>query len=133
MSDSALLVSSKGITGEEFQDFALRLGGVPRGSGRYVVIEGDSNIWLALLRFDRVAEFYDEDTVSGWAEGLGEPPEIIVEIQLDHTDKSRELYLKIAVEFGRAWPVVLVDLEGRDVSYALACERYAVLRGNACQ
>ncbi|MBX8537702.1 hypothetical protein K5D33_23670 [Pseudomonas cichorii] len=124
LSDSANLISSEEITNEEFYDFVLQLEGISRGPGRGVIMEGESNVWLALMDIGEVEGFYDEETLLGWSKMLCGSPKSVVEMQLDHTVLSREIYLRVAFEFGRSWPVVLSDLDGVDLPYNAVCEKY---------
>lgn len=124
MSDSAMLVTSTEISAKEFYEFISNFGGVPGVKGRGVILDGETNIWVALLDIKYLEKFYNGRAFHEWTSYLASPPIAAVEMRLDHTDKSREAYLRFSVEFGKIWRSVLVDLDGCDLSYDMVCERY---------
>lgn len=123
MGDSAMLVSSHEVTEGEFQEFISMLGGAVSPQLRASVSEGESTVWISLLYISRYPGLY-EDYLFNWEKCLGGAPKTVLEMRLDHTQGARELYLRVAFEFGRLWSVVLVDVDDVDVSYELVCEKY---------
>lgn len=105
------------------------LGGTVSPQLRASVSEGESTVWIALLYINRYPELYG-DYLFNWEHCLGSTPKTVLEMRLDHTQGARELYLRIAFEFGRLWPVVLVDVDDADVPYELVCEKYINFQKN---
>lgn len=91
--------------------------------------EGESDIWLAMLSKDVFEDFYDAEDMLEWQSVLGAVPQTIIEIRLDHTQKSRLMYLEVVLGFGKRWSCVLHDVDDSVLSYDMVCERYNKLVG----
>jgi len=122
MSDSAMIVSSHDISEVEFQEFIVALGGWGGPLLRAAVSEGQSTVWIGLLRVNDYSGLYD-DYLDDWARCLGGRAITVLEMQLDHTEGARDLYLRIAYEFGRLWKMFLVDIDDSYVPYELVRAR----------
>lgn len=129
MSLSATIFSSTQLTVEDFKQIILSSGGyvssgIPHRGG---ISEGDSDIWLALHSKDVIEEFYDADDRQEWQDVLGDVPQVMVEINLDHTEHAKLMYLKVFLRFAKAWPCILHDVDDA----VLSC-RSVLLKYKAC-
>ncbi|TMU78903.1 hypothetical protein FGA82_14625 [Pseudomonas fluorescens] len=129
MSLSAMIFSSTQLTIEDFKEVILSSGGyVSSGMPfRGGISEGDSDIWLALHSKDVVEEFYDADDLQEWKDVLGSVPQVMVEINLDHTEHAKLMYLKVFLNFAKAWSCILYDVDDA----VLSC-RSVLLKYKAC-
>ncbi|CAI8766116.1 hypothetical protein [Pseudomonas chlororaphis] len=131
MGASAMIVSSDVLTLDDFQGVVHGLGGFikckvpPRG----VISEGETDVWLAMLSRDDFGEFYDEEDMLGWQSVLKAAPQTIVEVRLDHTQRSKVLYLGVALGFAKVCNCVLHDIDESVLSYDAICEKYRRLVG----
>lgn len=131
MADSAMIISSEMLTAEDFQDFvrsnggSIKFGEFPRRG----ISQGESDIWLAMLPKDIFEGFYDAEDILEWQSLLGAAPQTLIEIRLDHTQKSRLMYLEVFLSFGKLWHCVLYDVDDSVLSYDLVCERYRDIVG----
>ncbi|MGE7956728.1 hypothetical protein ACQKQA_09020 [Pseudomonas sp. NPDC089530] len=132
MGDSAMIVSSDVLTVDDFQRVLNDFSGCvkhmkpPRG----VVSDGGADIWLAMLSKDDFNAFYDDEDLLEWQSMLGSAPQTIIEIRLDHTQRSRVMYLDVVLGFAKVWNCILHDVDDSVLSYALICERYKHLVGS---
>lgn len=131
MSLSAMILSSEKLSADDFKAVLLEHGGfVSAGKpSRGGVGEDDSDIWLALHSKDILDEFYDAEDQQEWQDALGATPQTMIEINLDHTEHAKLMYLKVFLSFTKAWPCVLNDLDDSTLSSRSVCEKYKNLLG----
>ncbi|MCQ3001529.1 hypothetical protein NLO98_17395 [Pseudomonas syringae] len=129
MGASTAIVSSHCLSNEEFYDFVDCLGGVVTSPFRATIIDRESNIWIALLNAEAVSDFYEDGVFAEWEHLLGGEVVRLIEMQLDHSANSQLLAFKIAVKFGRRWPLVFCDVDGIDLQYHQIVEVYNALLG----
>lgn len=129
MGESAMIISSDLVEDEEFQDFLVAIGGVYKDgrNARGVLSEGESDIWIGMFRREFMEEFYDQDDLQEWCTMLGADPEVLVEIRLDHTLGSKDLYLKFSSSFGARWNSIFCDTDDSVLTYSLFMHRYDLL------
>jgi hypothetical protein len=113
MSLSAMIISSEKLTAEDFEEIVQFNGGsVNAGEPfRGTIDEGDSDIWLALQSKDIFEKFYDAEDLQEWQELLGDTPQTLIEVDLDHTEHTRVMYVKVFLSFANRWPCVLHDVD----------------------
>lgn len=127
MGASTAIVSSHCLGNEEFYDFVDCLGGVVTSPFRATIIDRESNIWIALLNAEAVSDFYEDGMFAEWEHLLGGEVVRLMEMQLDHSANSKLLAFKIAVKFGRLWPLVFCDVDGIDLQYDQVLASYNAL------
>lgn len=126
MADSAMIISSALLTVEEFREFiysnggSVKLGEFPRGA----ISEGGLDIWLAMLPKDVYEGFYDAEDILEWEGVLGATPQTLIEIRLDHTRRSRLMYLNVFLNFGKRWNCILHDVDDSILSCGLVWDKY---------
>lgn len=91
MSLSAAIISSEKLSTDDFKTVLLEHGGfvsagIPSRAG---VVEGDSDIWLALHSKDILDEFYDAEDQQEWQDALGATLQTIIEINLDLPEHAK--------------------------------------------
>lgn len=126
MSLSAMIITSEHINNDMLGEFINSLGGrlVPEESDSYVVSEGDSSIWVGIQDSKFAKDFYDEQTIQEWRSKLNGVPVSIIELELDHTDGSQLLYLRVAYEFAKKWNSILDDIDDEVISSEELTEKY---------
>ncbi|MHB2060086.1 hypothetical protein [Pseudomonas monsensis] len=131
MSLSAMIISSEKLSTEDFKEIILANGGfVSSGKPfRGSVSDGNSEIWLALHSKDALKDFYDAEDLQGWQDVLGGTPQVMIEVDLDHTEHAKLIYLKVFLSFAKAWPCVLNDVDDSTLSSRSVCEKYKNLLG----
>ncbi len=131
MSLSAIIFSSEQLGVRDFKEVILADGGhVSSGKPfRGSISEGDSDIWLALLSKDVIDEFYDAEDLQEWEDVLGAVPQVMIEVNLDHTEHAKLMYLKVFLSFAKAWPCILHDVDDAVLSYSSVLEKYKTLLG----
>jgi hypothetical protein len=60
---------------------------------------------------------------------LGGEPQVMIELNLDHTEHAKLIYLKVFLSFAEAWPCVLNDVDDSILSHSSVCEKYKNLLG----
>ena len=132
MSLSAMIISSEKLNTEDFKEIILAHGGfVSSGKPfRGSVSEGNSEIWLALHSKDILEEFYDAEDLQGWQDVLGGEPQVMIELNLDHTEHAKLIYLKVFLSFAKAWPCVLNDVDDSILTQSSVCVKYKNLLGS---
>ncbi|MDR9864946.1 MULTISPECIES: hypothetical protein [Pseudomonas] len=131
MSLSAMILSSEKLSVEDFKEVILAQGGfVSSGKPfRGSVGEGDSSIWLAWHSKDVLDEFYDAEDQQAWQDALGGTPQIMIEINLDHTEHAKLMYLEVFLSFAKAWSCILYDVDDAVLSRGSVYEKYKRLVG----
>ncbi|VVN47907.1 hypothetical protein [Pseudomonas fluorescens] len=129
MSLSAMIISSEKLSADDFKAVLLEHGGfVSAGKpSRGSVGEGDSEIWLALHSKDILDEFYDAEDQQEWQDALGATPQTMIEINLDHTEHAKLMYLKVFLSFAKAWSCILYDVDDAVLSCGSVGEKYKSL------
>lgn len=126
MADSVMIISSDVLTVEKFQEFirsnggSIKFGNFPRGG----ITEGESDIWLAILPKDIFESFYDDEDIHEWKSVLRGTPQTLIEVRGDHTQKSRLMYLKVFLSFGKLWNCILQDIDDKLLTCDLVRKNY---------
>jgi hypothetical protein len=60
---------------------------------------------------------------------LGAVPQVMIEVNLDHTEHAKLMYLKVFLSFAKAWPCILHDVDDAVLSYSSVLEKYKALLG----
>lgn len=131
MSLSAMIISSEKLSTDDFKAVLLGHGGfVSAGKpSRGGVGEGDSDIWLALHSKDILDEFYDAEDQQEWQDALGATPQTMIEVNLDHSEHAKLMYLKVFLSFAKAWSCILHDVDDAVLSRDSIYEKYKSLLG----
>ncbi|MBS4090130.1 hypothetical protein [Pseudomonas rustica] len=126
MSLSAMIISSRKLTIEDFRAAVLAAGGFVNTGGkpRGTIGEGDSDIWLSLLPEDWFYEMYDSEDRLEWQNVLGDPPQSLIEIDLDHTQHSRLMYRVFFLGVAKLWPCILSDIDDALLSGDQVAQKY---------
>ena len=85
---------------------------------------------MALHSKDILEEFYDAEDLQGWQDVLGGEPQVMIELNLDHTEHAKLIYLKVFLSFAKAWPCVLNDVDDSILSQSSVCVKYKNLLGS---
>ncbi|WP_445178643.1 hypothetical protein [Pseudomonas sp. McL0111] len=125
MSLSAMIISSEKLTAEDFEEVLQSNGGsVNAGKPfRGTIGEGNSDIWLTLQSKDTFEKFYDSEDLQEWQDLLGGTPQTLIEVDLDHTEPARVMYVKVFLSFANRWPCVLYDVDDAILSFDSVSER----------
>lgn len=126
MGASAIVISSSEINVSELKNFVYELGGtlVPQENESFVITDGEADVWLAIQDREFASAFYDDETIKSWTKELGASPKTIIELQLDHSALSKQLYVYIAYKCGQKWNVILDDIDDSVQPYHSIISRY---------
>ncbi|VVQ36891.1 MULTISPECIES: hypothetical protein [Pseudomonas] len=131
MSLSAIIISSEKLTTDDFKEIILAQGGfVSSGMPhRGTFGQGDSSIWLSLHSRDILEEFYDAEDLQEWQDVLGDTPQVMIEVDLDHTEHAKLMYVEVFLSFATACSCILNDVDDAILSRSAVYAKYKNLLG----
>ncbi len=129
MGAAALLITSSIVTDDDLESFVKSFGG-SISSEKYKIFninDGFAGLYLAVKSEESLACFCDDQTRNEYRRLLGSKERTVIEVGLNHTEKSRQLYIYIALQFCRKWNAVLDDIDDLIVPVSEIERRYREL------
>jgi hypothetical protein len=119
MGASALVISSANIEPQEFEQLIETLGGVALSAKKddFVVSFENTSVWVGFQTEEFSKDFYDEEDMQLYSRALNSPPKTFLELRLDHTNLSCQLYMYIAYRIGLKWRIILEDISEEIVQF----------------